>query len=111
MAELMVKVAKDENGLGLLKQWMPVAGESGTLKYRFQGTSAIARGQVIAKTGYIPGLYGLSGIVTAEDGSTLAFTVFARADPENGKSVTYTAQGAIDKVVTRFYLCGANLSQ
>jgi D-alanyl-D-alanine carboxypeptidase/D-alanyl-D-alanine-endopeptidase (penicillin-binding protein 4) len=111
MAELMAKVAKDENGLGLLKQWMPVAGESGTLKYRFQGTSAIARGQVIAKTGYIPGLYGLSGIVTAEDGSTLAFTVFARADPENGKSVTYTAQGAIDKVVTRFYLCGANLSQ
>ena len=111
MAELMVKVAKEEYSLGLLKQWMPVAGENGTLKYRFQGTSAIARGKVIAKTGYIPGLYGLSGIVSAADGSTLAFAVFARRDLENGKSVTYTAQGAIDKVVTRFYLCGANLSQ
>ena len=111
MAELMVKVANDENGLGQLKQWLPVAGETGTLKFRFQGTSSIARGKVIAKTGYIPGLYGLSGMVSAEDGSTLAFTVFARSHLESGKSVTYTAQGAIDKVVTRLYLCGANLSQ
>jgi D-alanyl-D-alanine carboxypeptidase/D-alanyl-D-alanine-endopeptidase (penicillin-binding protein 4) len=111
LAELMVKVAKAENGLGVLTEWMPIAGETGTLRYRFQGKSAIARGNVIAKTGYIPGLYGLSGIVNAPDGSRLAFTVFARADSENGISVTYTAQGAIDRVVTRFYSCGASLTQ
>jgi serine-type D-Ala-D-Ala carboxypeptidase/endopeptidase (penicillin-binding protein 4) len=111
LAELMVKVAKAENGLGVLTQWMPIAGETGTLRYRFQGKSAIARGNVIAKTGYIPGLYGLSGIVNASDGSRLAFAVFARADSENGISVTYTAQGAIDRVVTRFYSCGASLTQ
>jgi D-alanyl-D-alanine carboxypeptidase/D-alanyl-D-alanine-endopeptidase (penicillin-binding protein 4) len=111
LAELMVKVAKAENGLDALKQWMPIAGETGTLRYRFQGRSAIARGNVIAKTGYIPGLYGLSGIINASDGSRLAFAVFARADSENGVSVTYTAQGAIDRVVTRFYSCGASLTQ
>ena len=111
LAELMVKVAKAENGLGVLTEWMPIAGETGTLRYRFQGKSAIARGNVIAKTGYIPGLYGLSGIVNASDGSRLAFAVFARADIENGISVTYTAQGAIDRVVTRFYSCGASLTQ
>jgi D-alanyl-D-alanine carboxypeptidase/D-alanyl-D-alanine-endopeptidase (penicillin-binding protein 4) len=111
LAELMVKVAKAENGLGVLTEWMPIAGETGTLRYRFQGKSAIARGNVIAKTGYIPGLYGLSGIVNASDGSRLAFAVFARADSENGVSVTYTAQGAIDRVVTRFYSCGASLTQ
>jgi D-alanyl-D-alanine carboxypeptidase/D-alanyl-D-alanine-endopeptidase (penicillin-binding protein 4) len=111
LAELMVKVAKAENGLGVLTEWMPIAGETGTLRYRFQGKSAIARGNVIAKTGYIPGLYGLSGIVNASDGSRLAFAVFARADSENGLSVTYTAQGAIDRVVTRFYSCGASLTQ
>lgn len=111
LAELMVKVAKAENGLGVLTEWMPIAGETGTLRYRFQGKSAIARGNVIAKTGYIPGLYGLSGIVNASDGSRLAFAVFARADSENGLSVTYTAQGAIDRVVTRFYICGASLTQ
>jgi D-alanyl-D-alanine carboxypeptidase/D-alanyl-D-alanine-endopeptidase (penicillin-binding protein 4) len=111
LAELMVKVAKAENGLDVLTQWMPIAGETGTLRYRFQGKSAIARGNVIAKTGYIPGLYGLSGIVNASDGSRLAFAVFARADSENGLSVTYTAQGAIDRVVTRFYSCGASLTQ
>jgi D-alanyl-D-alanine carboxypeptidase len=53
----------------------------------------------------------LSGIVNASDGSRLAFAVFARADSENGLSVTYTAQGAIDRVVTRFYSCGASLTQ
>lgn len=111
LAKLMVKVANGENGLDALTQWMPVAGESGTLKYRFQGSSAVARGQVVAKTGYIPGLYGLSGIVYAQDGSRLAFAVFARKDDERGLSVTYTAQRAIDRVVTRFYLCGASLTQ
>lgn len=111
LAELMVKVAKAENGLDALTQWMPIAGQTGTLRFRFQGKSAIARGNVIAKTGYIPGLYGLSGIVNASDGSRLAFAVFARADRENGLSVTYTAQGAIDRVVARFYTCGASLTQ
>lgn len=110
LAELMVKVAKAENGLDVLTQWMPIAGQTGTLRYRFQGASAIARGSVIAKTGYIPGLYGLSGIVNAADGSRLAFAMFARADKENGLSVTYTAQGAIDRVVARLYSCGASLT-
>jgi serine-type D-Ala-D-Ala carboxypeptidase/endopeptidase (penicillin-binding protein 4) len=110
LANLMVKVANAENGLDLLTQWMPIAGQTGTLRYRFQGASAIARGKVIAKTGYIPGLYGLSGIVNAADGSRLAFAMFARADRENGLSVTYTAQGAIDRVVARLYSCGANLT-
>lgn len=111
LAELMVKVARAENGLDMLAQWMPIAGQTGTLRYRFQGKSAIARGKVIAKTGYIPGLYGLSGIVNASDGSRLAFAVFARSDPRNGLSVTYTAQGAIDRVVARFFRCGASLTQ
>jgi D-alanyl-D-alanine carboxypeptidase/D-alanyl-D-alanine-endopeptidase (penicillin-binding protein 4) len=110
LANLMVKVAKAENGLDVLTQWMPVAGQTGTLRYRFQGASAIARGNVIAKTGYIPGLYGLSGIVNAADGSRLAFAMFARSDRENGLSVTYTAQGAIDRVVARLFSCGAGLT-
>ena len=110
LARLMVKVAKAENGLDALTQWMPIAGQTGTLRFRFQGASTIARGNVIAKTGYIPGLYGLSGIVNAADGSRLAFAMFARADRENGLSVTYTAQGAIDRVVARLYTCGASLT-
>jgi D-alanyl-D-alanine carboxypeptidase/D-alanyl-D-alanine-endopeptidase (penicillin-binding protein 4) len=111
LARLMVKVAKGQNGLDALLEWMPIAGETGTLRYRFQGRSAVARGNVIAKTGYIPGLYGLSGIVNASDGSRLAFAVFARANPDTGVTVTYKAQGAIDRVVTRFYSCGASLTQ
>lgn len=110
LAQLMVKVAKAENGLDVLTQWMPIAGQTGTLRFRFQGASAIARGAVIAKTGWIPGVYGLSGIVNAADGSRLAFAMFARADRENGLSVTYTAQGAIDRVVARLYTCGASLT-
>ena len=37
LARLMVKVAKAENGLDALTQWMPIAGQTGTLRYRFQG--------------------------------------------------------------------------
>jgi serine-type D-Ala-D-Ala carboxypeptidase/endopeptidase (penicillin-binding protein 4) len=110
LARLMVKVAKAENGLDALTKWMPIAGQTGTLKYRFQGASAIARGNVVAKTGWIPGVYGLNGIVNAADGSRLAFAMFARSDSENGLSVTYTAQGAIDRVVARLYTCGASLT-
>lgn len=111
LAKLMVKVANGEYGLDALLQWLPIAGETGTLRYRFQGASAIARGKVIAKTGYIPGLYGLSGIVYAADGTRLAFAVFARSDAERNIKVTYTAQGAIDRVIARYYTCGASLTK
>lgn len=111
MARMMVKIANNENGLGVISDWLPIAGETGTLKYRFQGKAAIARGQVIGKTGYIPGLYGLSGIITAKDGTRLAFAVFASKDEETGATVTTTAQPAIDRVIARFYSCGASLSQ
>ena len=68
----------------------------------------MARGFVKAKSGFIPGLYSLAGIINAKDGHRLAFAAFARSG--NGKTVGYMARPALDTVATRFYQCGARLT-
>ena len=56
---------------------LPVGGNSnrlvgGTLKNRFTGSYA---GRVIAKTGYIDGVYALSGYVKTKKGNTFIFSI------------------------------------
>jgi D-alanyl-D-alanine carboxypeptidase/D-alanyl-D-alanine-endopeptidase (penicillin-binding protein 4) len=74
---------------------------------RFTGKNAKARTFVKGKTGFIPGLYSLAGIINAKDGSRLAYAIFARS--ADGKSVTWSTRGALDTVATRFYVCGSKL--
>lgn len=53
---------------------LPVAGKSGTLKYRFDDASEKAGRQVVhAKTGTLSGLAALAGYVTTADGAVLVF--------------------------------------
>ncbi len=53
---------------------LPVAGETGTLKYRFDDKSERAgRHTVHAKTGTLSGLAGLAGYLTTADGAVLVF--------------------------------------
>lgn len=54
---------------------LPKGGEEGTLEYRFQG-NAPARANVRAKTGTLSNTSSLSGYVTSERGTPLAFSVF-----------------------------------
>ena len=85
--------------------YLPVAGKSGTLATRFNGANAVARGSVHAKSGYIPGLYSLAGIVNAKDGTAISFAGFARS--AGGKKVGYAARPALDSLAARLYACGA----
>lgn len=63
---------------------LPVAGESGTLKNRFDDKSERAgRHTVHAKTGTLSGIAGLAGYLTTADGSVLVFAELAN------KSVSY----------------------
>jgi D-alanyl-D-alanine carboxypeptidase/D-alanyl-D-alanine-endopeptidase (penicillin-binding protein 4) len=108
VAQLMAKVATSEEYLGNMEGMLPVAGRTGTLAGRFTGYNAVARGFVKAKSGYIPGLYSLAGIIDSKDGGRIAFAIFARSG--DGKSVGYLARPALDSVAAKFYRCGLGLT-
>ena len=109
IAQLMSQVANNRFGLGVMEGYLPVAGKTGTLAGRFNGPNAIAKNFVKGKSGYIPGLYSLAGIIDAKDGSRLAYAMFARST--NGKKVGYLARPALDSAATRFYQCGGGLTK
>ncbi len=108
ITELMVKVAQGNTALTPLESYLPVAGVGpGSMGGRFTGKNAVARKFVKGKTGFIPGLYSLAGIINAKDGSRLAYAIFARS--AEGKKVGWSTRGALDTVATRFYVCGSKL--
>ncbi len=108
ITELMVKVALGNSAIAPLESYLPVAGVGpGSMGGRFTGANTVARKFVKGKTGFIPGLYSLAGIINAKDGSRLAYSIFARS--ADGKKVGWSTRGALDTVATRFYSCGAGL--
>jgi len=67
---------------------LPKGGEEGTLEYRFQGRDP-ARANVRAKTGTLSNTSSLSGYVTSERGTPIAFSVFCNhhlADGDQARS-------------------------
>jgi len=104
MAQLMVKVSTGAQGLSVIKSSLPIAGKTGTLAGRFTGDNAVARGQIVAKTGWINSSRTLSGWVTASDGAVLSFALYALGP------VKSDAMEALDTVATGLYNCGNNLS-
>jgi D-alanyl-D-alanine carboxypeptidase/D-alanyl-D-alanine-endopeptidase (penicillin-binding protein 4) len=108
ITELMVKVASGDPVLSPLESYLPVAGVGpGSMVSRFTGRNAVARKFVRGKTGFIPGLYSLAGTINAQDGSRLAYAIFAHS--ADGKSVGGATRGALDTVATRFFTCGSRL--
>lgn len=91
--------------LELVRAGLPVAGQSGTLAGRFTGANAVARGQVVAKTGWIDTSYSLAGYMTAADGTMLLFTFYAVGD-----GIQSSARASLDTLATAVWTCGDNLS-
>ena len=104
MVKLMKKIQSGAGNLAVVKQSLPVAGESGSLQSRFNGANVDAAGHVFAKTGWIDHGYTLAGYITPKDNSTLLFAVYAL-----GPKVKDDAKVAIDNLVTSIYRCGAAL--
>jgi len=67
-------------GGALLRDCLPVSGQSGTLADRFVGTSLV--GRVRAKTGWIRGVSSLSGQLLHRDGSVRWFVILMNYDPK-----------------------------
>jgi D-alanyl-D-alanine carboxypeptidase/D-alanyl-D-alanine-endopeptidase (penicillin-binding protein 4) len=113
---LLKDAAQPDSDLASLTDMMATSGE-GTLSGRFmdynkttkKNVLVIPKGAIRAKTGYIGGLYSLSGIVTTADGHQIAFAIFARSDRANRKYVGAGTKPAIDNVVEKLYRCGSSL--
>lgn len=103
MAAFMAQVRGGENQLNYVYNSLSVAGETGGLASRFQGS--VAKGKVVAKNGHISTAYTLAGIIEAADGTALAFAFYA-----SGEGITPEANVAIDALVEGVYACGANLA-
>lgn len=105
MAQLFAVINARGNNLGIIMDALPVAGQSGTLASRFTGSNAVARGNVIAKTGWLRSAYSLSGVINAADGTplTFAFSSVREGIPESAKAAHDTLAAAI-------FTCGDNLS-
>jgi D-alanyl-D-alanine carboxypeptidase/D-alanyl-D-alanine-endopeptidase (penicillin-binding protein 4) len=104
MAKLVKQIYLGSGDFSVIRQSLPVSGESGSLSSRFKGANVDAAGKVFAKTGWIKHGYTLAGYITAKDNSVLLFAVYAL-----GPKVEDPAKGAIDNLVTGFYRCGAAL--
>jgi D-alanyl-D-alanine carboxypeptidase/D-alanyl-D-alanine-endopeptidase (penicillin-binding protein 4) len=86
----------------LYRASLPIAGISGTLQGRFQGTPA--KGIVQAKTGTISGVSALSGYITPPNYPPLAFSIIINQSNQSA----YTQRQAIDEMVvllTRLRRC------
>lgn len=88
----------------VIRDGLPVSGESGSLSARFKGDLKDAVGQVHAKTGWIKNGYTLAGYITARDKSNLLFAIYALGNVKDD------AKDAIDKLATDFFRCGVQLS-
>jgi D-alanyl-D-alanine carboxypeptidase/D-alanyl-D-alanine-endopeptidase (penicillin-binding protein 4) len=88
----------------VIRDGLPVSGESGSLSARFKGDLKDAVGQVHAKTGWIKNGYTLAGYITARDKSNLLFAIYALGNVKDD------AKDAIDKLATDFFRCGLQLS-
>lgn len=104
VAKLMAKVAAGEQNLSMIYKVLPISGQTGTLAARFTGANSVARGSVIAKTGWITTEYSLAGVIHASDGTVLSFAFYALG------AITPRTIPALDTIATAVFSCGDNLA-
>jgi len=100
--DLVVGVTNPE--LRPLFDGLPVAGESGTLTYRFASPPAnCAKGEVFAKTGSLTGVNTLAGLTEGRDGEWKSFAVMVNNAPYGSDSSS--TKLAIDTIAATVHGC------
>ena len=73
---------------------LPIAGVDGTLEHRFRKPGM--QGLIRAKTGYMKGIFGLSGYAFTPNGHTLAFSIYINRIGKSNATGSY--RGLIDQL-------------
>lgn len=103
---LRVASSADHPGLRATITGVPVAGFTGSLKWRFDTGPADALGRVRAKTGTLSGVHGLSGVTADADGSQMVFVLVAdRVAPDKSG----LAQQQLDKIAGALGACSCGV--
>lgn len=105
-AVLAAAVATSLNtpALGAVAAGLPVAGENGTLKDRFDDSrEKVARGNVHAKTGTLAGAASLAGYLTTADGVRLVFAAMANDTRTQGAAYNW-----LDRTAAALVRCGCD---
>jgi D-alanyl-D-alanine carboxypeptidase/D-alanyl-D-alanine-endopeptidase (penicillin-binding protein 4) len=105
MTKVVNQIYKGVGNFMVIKQSLPVAGETGSLGPRFKGELADASGKIFAKTGWLKQEYALAGYYMSADGSASYFAVYSIGD----KEVDTKNSDAMDKLVAGFFRCGQSL--
>lgn len=105
LIKVVNQIYKGVGNFMVIKQSLPVAGETGSLSSRFKGDLADASGKIFAKTGWLKQEYSLAGYYMSADGSTSYFVVYSIGD----KTVATENRDAMDKLVAGFFRCGQSL--
>jgi len=100
--KVLVKVLQVMDKSAVFRATLPVAGVSGTLKYRWGGTTAA--GIVSAKTGTMTGVVALSGYVNVPNYQPLVFSILVNQSDQPA-SVIRQAMDEIVLLLTRLHSC------
>lgn len=85
----------------IIYRYLPIAGQSGTLRYRFGGAAAPGRGHIRAKTGSLTGVSTLAGVThTRRSGTPVYFSFLVN------NTYGWAANATIDQLSTAVYLYG-----
>ena len=78
----------------------PIGGVDGSLKRRFVGTPL--EGKIFAKTGTLNGANALSGMMIAESGRKLLFSIIANDRPTTARSAIPEMDAALVEIAARY---------
>lgn len=101
LVDVLLAAQEEQVALVPLLTGLPVGGWQGTLADRF--TSGPAEGLIRAKTGSLPGVTALAGMLQTTSGRLLVFAVLADATPVGGQ---YGPRAAIDEALEELAALG-----
>lgn len=94
-------IAEKRKVTDVIYHYLPIAGRSGTLRYRFGGAAAPGQGHVRAKTGSLTGVSTLAGVAYTRRSSTPLYFAFLVSG-----SNYWAASTTVDRLSTLVYLHG-----